>query len=412
MRAIRVKRLYDGTGAPPAEDVTVVFGEEGIAEILPPGGGEGLLRYGLSRAEDASSLVMTPGLIDAHVHLMLPGDGRLGEDVMSALSAGEIQLLAHRNAVDALSHGVTSMRECGSAYGVGFALKRYYGAGYEIGPDLFVCGEPITSTGGHCHYMGGECDGAEDLRRRVRALQKRGADYIKLMATTGGTRGAAKGDTFSKEELAAAAQEAHRRGLKIAMHAVYPAGVRLALEAGCDGVEHCTFVENGRVVRDRALAEEIIRRGALPCHTLAVKTGRLATLRAKAASERTAAEDAELEQAKRNVELSVEMVRFQLELGVPSMVGSDAGWRYATFRDGMQLSMELLREAGMANGEIIRSATSLTAGWLGAGDRLGRVAPGFQADLLLLEGDPGEDISAFRKIRRIFKKGIEIPAGA
>ena len=111
---------------------------------------------------------------------------------------------------------------------------------------------------------------------------------------------------------------------------------------------------------------------------------------------------------KRWQELMPEQLAFQLRCGVPTVGGSDAGWRYTSFHDGMTISMEMMAQAGMNTVDIIYSCTGLNADYLGIGEQLGTLVPGKQADFLLLEKDPAESISNFRTILHIYKKGYPV----
>ena len=178
MTILQVKKIYDGTRKGEIPEGVLVFDETGILEVLPGWENAPVSRYeqaGRSVAViDARDVCLVPGLIDSHVHLMMPGDGMKGEEVVSTMSQGEIQLVAGRNAAQALFAGVTTLRDCGGIADVTFSLKSAIEKGLVAGPDLLVCGSPITSTGGHIHYMGGEADGEEEIRRLVRRQEKGG----------------------------------------------------------------------------------------------------------------------------------------------------------------------------------------------------------------------------------------------
>lgn len=411
MKAIKVHRLYDGSLNPPVEQATVVFDETGIKDIITPSDQARFTSYGIS-CEDCTDWVMMPGFVDAHVHLMLPGDGSLPDNPLEVHSLGEVQIRAYVNAMDALKAGVTTMRDAGAALGIAKAVRDYFNSGENIGPDILVCGMPITSTGGHCHFMGGEADGVAEIYKVIRQQQKTGADYIKLIATSGNSFGVAKGNTFQPEEMEAAVREAHRLQLKITMHAALFNGLKKSVYSGTDGIEHCQFVDNGAVVKDKALAEEICKRGIWPCHTLSVYTSILPALRDKPKELWTEFEKEEYERERINLEIRPAQLAFQLEQGVRTVGGSDSGWRFTSFKSGMALNCEMDALAGMDATEIIHSSTALSAECLGLNDRLGMVRPGLQADLLLLSEDPGQNLelfkSAFRKVVRVYKKGTQI----
>ena len=407
MRAMRVKKLYDGTQNPPAESAIVVIDGEKIKEVLPACTLSWLDHLQLP-VESWDDYVMTPGLIDAHVHLMLPGDGTLGEDLLARTMPGEVQILAYQNAETALASGVTTMRDVGAAGDVDLAVRQFYKSTAQIGPDLLCCGAPLTATGGHCHYMGGEVDSPTEIRKQIRIQQKKGTDWVKVMATAGGTRGISQGDPFTLRELSSAVSEAHRQGMGITMHASRIRGLRKAAASAPDGLEHCQFTDQWHVVEDKALAELICRNGTVPCHTMAVNVSILSYLKDKPREQWTQEENTVYPAQKRWLGLMPAQLAFQLSQGVPTVGGSDAGWRYTSFHDGMVISMEMMERAGMGALEIIHACTGRNAAYLGLGDRLGTIQPGKQADLLLLRNDPAKGISSFRTMEKIFKKGCPI----
>lgn len=351
---------------------------------------------------------MTPGLVDAHVHLMLPGDGTSGEDYAKAYPIEEIQLLALQNAITALRCGVTTVRDVGSYYGHARYVRDYCKRA-GIGPDILVGGMPLTSTNGHCNYMGGEADGELEIKKNIRTQMKSGIDFVKLMATAGGTKGISQADPFSFKELCTAVEESHRLGLKITMHASRMPGLRKAVASGTDGIEHCQFVDQERTVKDQQLAEDICKKGIYPCHTLAVNVSGLYTYF------KNKPKDTWTEQDKKDYqwqitcqELMPEQLEFQRSQGVPTIGGSDAGWKFTLFRNAMQISMEMMQKAGMNGLQIIHSCTGLCAEALGIEEKQGTIKVGKKADILLLNQDSEEDIKAFYDIDTVYKNGTFI----
>lgn len=402
LKAVNIGKLYDGTMEKPMENATVVFNEK-IIDVVGPENSRRLKDYD-ALPVDLSSKYMMPGLIDAHVHLVLPGDGMPGED-LGMLCQGEIQAIALKNALAALEHGITTLRDCGGIPEVVFSMKKILKNRRFLGPDLMVCGSPITSTGGHTHYFKGEVDGVENMRHFVRQSFKRGADFTKLIATGGGTRGVvAKGINYTAAELQAAVEEAHRLRMTATAHVTTIEGVRQVLGTGIDGLEHGYFF-NARGDReyDPALAEEIGKRQIPVCPTLQAASGWLGQLRDK---KRTKAEDAELDRWSKYHEDLMETFARQLEDGVSFIAGSDAGWRVNPFGD-LATGLELMAQGGMSHLDVIHSSTFKTAGVLGMDHILGAVRPGLQADLLILDKDPGDNIANVRKIARVYKRGEE-----
>lgn len=406
MEAVRVKKLYDGTMEKPVDNATIFFDTEGVREICASTEEAGRLAEKYRITIQETETFMTPGLIDAHVHLTLPGDGTAGEDQLRQIAAEEIQMLALDNAMTALRCGVTTLRDVGSYQGMALHVRNYCRR-TKKGPDILVGGMPLTSTNGHCHYMGGEADGILEIRKMIRSQMKSGIDFVKLMATAGGTKGISQADPFSLEELCEAVEESHRLGLKITMHASRINGLRKAVHSGPDGLEHCQFTDGGQIVKDQALAEEICRRNIYPCHTLAVNVAGLYSYFKEKPQELWSLQDQkDFEWQERCLELMPAQLAFQLKCGVPTIGGSDAGWKFTLFQNAMQISMEMMEQAGMNGRDIIYSCTGLCAKALGIENQTGTIKEGLQADFLLLREDPGEDIKAFYKIEKIYKNGV------
>ena len=154
MIALRVKKLYDGTMNDPLVNAVIFLDQEKIVEIVTdPDAAKNLASVHGIQITDTEAY-MTPGLIDSHVHLMLPGDGSAGEDQMQQIPMQEIQMEAYENAMTGLHCGVTTMCDVGSYNGDAVYVRDYFHRTHT-GPDILVGGMPLTSTNGHCYYMGG-----------------------------------------------------------------------------------------------------------------------------------------------------------------------------------------------------------------------------------------------------------------
>ena len=215
---IRAARIADGisTESKAGHAVSVVDGR--IAQFGPF---EEVARASPPDAEilDLGDACLTPGLIDGHTHLSLAGDGRSYAEMFSEsdelmVLAGAMNLNIH------LQAGITTIREHGARNRVGFVLKEGVQRGYIPGPRMLVSGRPITCTGGHFHFCNEVADGPDEVRRSVRRLIHEGADYIKIMASGGGTEGTISGARELLDRRAtrggargASLSQAHRRAL-------------------------------------------------------------------------------------------------------------------------------------------------------------------------------------------------------
>ncbi len=258
---IQAGRLADGLGGAAKTDHAILVTADRITAVGPK---EEIQKQAPPDAEiiDLGSACITPGLIDGHTHLSLAGDGRnyaemfADTDEMMVLT-GAMNMQRH------LAAGITTLREHGARNMVGFTLKEGLGRGYIPGPRMLVSGRPITCTGGHFHMCNEVADGEEEIRRSVRRLVHEGADYIKIMASGGGTEGTIPGlPSYTTAELHAAAHEAHQFQRTTAAHCRAKESMVRAVEAGIDLMEHAEFLDPDNQLRfDPKIAEMMAESG-------------------------------------------------------------------------------------------------------------------------------------------------------
>ena len=240
-RLVRAARLFDGTGAAPVERAAVVV-RGGVIHSVHAGPAPRGEWPADAPVLDLGAATLLPGLIDAHVHLTCPGDGTPFETTVQEPDGTQLAL-AYRNAETALRAGITTLRDCGSMRSTTLDLRRAQRLGYARLPRLHLCRWPITMTGGHCRYFGGEADGPEGMREMVRRLVRAGVDYIKIMGSGGGTVGTISSrPSYTVEELRAAVDEAHRLNRRTGIHCTCAAATRNAIAAGTDHIEHALFL--------------------------------------------------------------------------------------------------------------------------------------------------------------------------
>ena len=406
---IRAKALIDGTGAPPVQNAVVVV--EG-SRISAAGAQEAVEA---PRGPDVRELdypdgYLLPGLIDAHTHLMFGAGEATYEEVIERDSDEIMLLRAARNAHIHLNAGVTTLRDCGARNQVTFDLRRGVDQGLALAPRLLLSGRPVTVTKGHFWWCNGEADGVKGVRKAVRRLVEDGADFIKIMASGGGTAGTDnRRPSFSVEELRAIVDEAHNQGVPTTAHCIASQSIANALDAGVDSIEHATFIEpDGSYVFNPRIAERIASQGVRVSPT--VQTGyrrreKLLAMREEGHS-LTPEDRVRLEDLQIKCERQVEFLgRLWSEWGITIVAGTDA---ISSFGDYC-LGLELQVEAGMSTAEVIRSATGVAAQAVGLDHLVGTLEPGKEADLIVVDSDPLADIRALRSMRMVMQRGGVVP---
>lgn len=397
---IRAGRLINGSGAEPQENVSITIRNGMIVDVIrdDPAKSESTL--------DLTAFTVMPGLINMHAHTVLPGDGTPFETWMQ--NPDEVLLLkAYANARSALYSGVTTIRDCGGKDLLMFRLRDAIRAGIVEGPRFVLCGYPLTITGGHCRYFGGETDGVDGMRRAARDVLKHGADFVKIMASGGGTIGTySQYPSFEVEELRAAIDEAHKVRKTASCHTIATESIIRALDAGTDHIEHCSFMAPDTSWQfDELIARRVAEQDVYVTPTLQVMIDRLDALAEENKRGRlSAAEKRALQAAPQSRANYVANIRNLRELGVKLVAGSDAGWRDTGFDDFYQ-ELEYLAEAGMSPIEAIHAATGRAAKACQINSSVGTVEIGKVADLLVIDGDPSTDLSTLRNPAMVMQAG-------
>jgi imidazolonepropionase-like amidohydrolase len=379
---LRAGILYDGSLDAPRRNVDVVIDGERITEIRPAVDGE---------VVDASAACITPGMVNAHVHLVSSGEANTMAAIQ-LMNQNQLMLAAVANAAKSLRAGVTTVRDLGSTLGIAPALRDAIDSGAVPGPRMRAAGSALCMTGGHGWFVGHQVDGPWDARRAVREELFAGADCIKVIATGGVlTKGAVPANSqLLPEELEAAISEAHRHGLRVASHAIGTEGIKNALRAGIDSVEHGHMLDDEAIELFKAADTYLVPTLAAPsCILEHIRDGTQPAW--------------VLEKAERVNEAMRRNLRRAYEAGVKFAGGSDAGTPYND-HDNYAYEVELMHTLlGMTPQRALHAATAVAAELIGL--HRGILAAGEPADLLLLERDVGEDIRALRRPRRVIKAG-------
>ena len=393
--AIKAGRLIDGRGGTPVMNVVILVTGDRITAV-----GSNVAIPAGTPVIDLSRSTVLPGLIDCHDHITEgaeagPGAQFRGSHVDAAIRG---TVYAKRT----LEAGFTTIRNLGAPEFVDVALRNAIDRGIVPGPRIFASTLIISATGGHGDANGlspylrntestGIADGVEEIRAKVRLLVKRGADVIKVTATAGALSEEESVDAalYSQAELDALVDEARMWGRKVAAHAHGAEGIKRAVRAGVASIEHGTFLDEEAarlmVARgtylskdsydDRWLWERAAGFGYSP--HIVDKLGKL-------------------------VQGHEASFKLALRLGVKIAFGTDAGVlphgeNAKQFRDYVAW--------GMTPMAAIVTATTSAADLLGAGDRLGAIAPGFLADIIATNDNPLADITALERVSFVMKGG-------
>ncbi len=368
--------MWDGLAETRREASVAVDGASIASTDGATGGGEAL---------DISGCTVIPGLIEGHAHLCFNAraDWRATYDGDAPARMALRMALHGRRMLEA---GITTVRDLGAPTALSVEIRDAFASGLAPGPDLLIAGAPITTTGGHCYFMGGEADGEAEVRKAVRGLAKAGVDWIKVMATGGNmTRGTnTLAAQFTVEELRACVDEAHRLRKRVAAHCHGTAGIRVAVEAGVDTIEHCSFSGAGGIDFDAELVKTIAAKGIIVSPTVSIGYRRWT--------------DDGLRQRRAQV------MREIFAAGCPVLMSTDCGIPnvpHEALGGGLEVMAEL---GGLTAVEAMRLATSDAARLLGLADR-GTIEVGKRADLLVVEGDPTAGLGALQHVRAVIKGG-------
>ncbi|MYU12630.1 amidohydrolase family protein [Streptomyces sp. SID8361] len=329
---------------------------------------------------------LLPGLIEGHAHLCLDGGtapfdrfGTAGPEEVVGCAAEALRRMARA--------GVTTVRDMGAPAFLAEAFQHGTVLGEHPGPRVLHAGVPVTSPGGHCAVMGGEAADAGRALALIDANRRSGADWTKLMVTGGFLSSAASSPyrtQFPQHLLDSAVRTSHARAMKVAAHAHGVEGVRAAVAAGVDTVEHCTWMDEGGFRVDAALISEMSDRGTVVSVTV--------NSRARAATGR-------LPWHERRSQLA------QLHTsGVPLIAGTDCGIGN-TPHDDLPASLDAYIDFGMSPIEVIEAATGTNARLLGLAPQTGTLTPGGCADILAVHGDPLESLAHLTDVACVLVRG-------
>ena len=397
--ALRVGTLLDPHQGDAKPDQVVLIDGATITDVLPAaayGAGDG------REVRDARDLTALPGLIDAHVHISYDPDPDGSWKLQDLTdSVGYLAIQGSTFARTTLAAGFTTVRDLGARGYANLAVRDAIEAGLVRGCRVMACGLPLCATGGHFDHAAPYrtievperaevVDSPDDARRAVRRQLRRGADLIKIAID--GRVGSSfdprstEWQELSRPELEAICRAAHEAGRRVAAHTGGGRGLKDAIEVGIDSLEHLQGF-------DDAVFAALAERGTFLVPTLMAT--RATVDRGVAPQAPKGLEQRALDWMARNWEEKAEAMGRARAAGVRMALGTDAGYVNCLHGDNAY-ELQLLVETGMSAMEALRCATSEAAACLGWEAEIGRIAPGFRADLLLLDADPSQDIRVLR----------------
>jgi len=394
--AIRAGSVLTDAAAEPMGAATILVTDGPIVSITP---GHGAVTA--DREIDLKTKTVLPGLIDLHTHLTGDPGGDFWKEATEADEWGVV--VGAKNARITALAGFTTVREAGSGRDTAFALRRGTAEGMVAGPRIVAAGPALAIIGGHGDVNGFRpevnelldsgftCTGVIECAAKVRLASQNGSDVIKITATGGvlSQQGRGLEAHFTPEEMKTIADTAHSLGLKVMAHAHGARGIQQAAEAGIDSIEHGTYL-------DEAAAKAMKANGTVLVPTLMALEGVSEGLGKGIYTP-------VVENKIRAVQpLMASLVSRAREYGVTVAFGTDAGV-YQHGRNGEELA--LMKKQGMSDREVLASATTGAARVLGMENQIGKLAPGYSADIIAVDGNPLADVTVLEAVDFVMVRG-------
>ena len=405
---VQAGELLDRPGRPARGASTVVIRDGKVLDVRDGHLAPASAGFPDAEVVDLRDRYVLPGLIDSHVHLDSDTGGVASQLEDVQLEPPAVAYNALVNAHKTLAAGFTSVRNLGDRDGVTLALRDAVRAGKVVGPNIVDAGTSISTTAGHMDAALGFrddlrdaldrhdnlCDGPDACRRTVRLQVARGVDLIKI-ATTGGVNsriGAGLGQQMFEDEARAIVETARLYGKKVAVHAHGADGVKLALRAGVDSIEHGT-------VLDEECIALFVKTGAWYVPTLSTVNGYLERI----AADPNAYSPAVRAKVDWRIKVTGESLVKAVPRGVKVAFGTDAG----VSKHGRNADeFELMVKYGMTPSQALVAATVSAAELLGLSAEAGTLEPGKRADLIAVTGDPLRDVTVLKRVSFVMKDGV------
>jgi imidazolonepropionase-like amidohydrolase len=387
--------LVDGTGSAAQVDQAVVISDGVIKEVVPAAAVQAAPD---DEVVSLPGMTLLPGLINNHVHAVLPGNNT-PFPLMQLVSDPGLTLQAVSNLSKAFRSGVTTVRDCGGRLGIMTEVRDAQAAGKIQGARVISCGWPLTITGGHCRYFGGEVDGVEGVRTMIRRIVSAGADYVKVMASGGGTPGSLSGyPSFTRDEFRSIVETAHGYGKAVAMHCISTDSMEWAVDAGADHMEHALFFGPDLTSHfDPRVADKMAKAGIRVTTTLCPFRD----------MRDINPPGPEYDRRMRQLDGQHFIFGELHSRGVQLLAGSDAGWLASPF-DGFWKELDELVQCGLTPLEAVNSASGAVAKAWHRENEIGSIKAGLTADLLAVQGDVASDVRCVANVRLLYQAGQKV----
>lgn len=339
---------------------------------------------------DLKGGTVLPGLINVHVHLCLSGDPNPNllnqNDIVTTIDV-------MKNSYETLAGGVTTVRDCGCNNSAAIEVSKAVESAKIIGPRIISTGRALLMTGGHGRFLGREVDGVENLRKAAREEIKNGAKALKVIATGGvlspGTE--IGSPELDYEEILAVVEEAKKRRVTVAAHAIGSDGIMNAIKAGVDSIEHGSYLTDDAIKLMKQ--KDIFHIPTLTAYHRVVENSDSSEIDASSVEKANQAHDDNLDSFIKS-----------REAGVNFATGTDAGTPYNP-HGNIYKELKLMEESGTTKIDAIRAATIKAAELLKLDNRVGSILKNKIADIIVVDGNPLDNLEDANNVKMVVKEG-------